>query len=66
MTAVAFDRGVAEPVLGKPQALFADEYDLGFGNTIANYDVMPDGRFLRFGGNLRAATCASCLTGRKS
>jgi Tol biopolymer transport system component len=46
LTAVTFDGGVAEPVLGKPQVLFADDYDLGLGNTITNYDVTPDGRFL--------------------
>jgi len=26
--------------------LFKDEYDLGQGITIANYDVTPDGRFV--------------------
>jgi serine/threonine-protein kinase len=46
VTAVSFDGGLAEPVLRKPLALFADEYDLGLGNTIPNYDVTPDGRFL--------------------
>jgi hypothetical protein len=44
--------------MGKPQALFRDEYDLGTGTTIANYDVTPEGRFLMLrrdaqGGHLR-------------
>jgi hypothetical protein len=58
LTAVAFDGTMAEPRLGRPQALFEDEYDLGLGNTITNYDVTPDGRFLMLrrepsGGHLR-------------
>ena len=46
MMAVAFDGTAREPVMGKPRALFRDEYELGLGVTIANYDVTPDGRFL--------------------
>ncbi|MGH9364885.1 MAG: protein kinase domain-containing protein, partial [Thermoanaerobaculia bacterium] len=46
LMAVAFDGSGNEPVVGKPTALFKDEYDLGWGITIANYDVTPDGRFL--------------------
>src|SRR5262249_6465148 len=46
MMAVAFDGRAKEPVLGKPVALFEDEYDLGLGVTNADYDVTPDGRFL--------------------
>jgi Tol biopolymer transport system component len=58
LTAVSLDGGVAKPLLGKPQALFEDEYDLGVGITIAQYDVTPDGRFLMLrrepsGGHLR-------------
>jgi Tol biopolymer transport system component len=56
--AVSFDGSSSEPVMGKPQALFRDEYDLGTGITTANYDVTPDGRFLMLrreagGGHLR-------------
>jgi hypothetical protein len=58
LTAVPFDGRVEEPVMGKPQALFRDEYDLGLGATLANYDVTPEGRFLMLrrdaqGGHLR-------------
>jgi Tol biopolymer transport system component len=58
LTAVSFDGSRSEPVIGKPTALFRDEYDLGQGITIANYDVTPDGRFLMLrrdvqGGHLR-------------
>jgi Tol biopolymer transport system component len=58
LTAVPFDGRAEEPVMGKPQALFRDEYDLGQGITIANYDVTPEGRFLMLrrdaqGGHLR-------------
>src|SRR6516225_5145093 len=58
MMAAAFDASGAEPVFGKPVALFSDEYD--FGNiSIANYDVTRDGRFIMLrrgtrGGRLRA------------
>ena len=56
--AVAFDGKGTEPVLGKPQALFADVYDFGQGLSIPNYDVTRDGRFLMLrrsteGGTLR-------------
>ena len=49
----------AEPVFGKPTALFTDAYDFGFGASIAHYDVAPDGRFIMLrrganGGKLRA------------
>ncbi len=59
IVAVSLDASGAEPVFGKPSALFADEYDYGFGISIANYDVTPDGRFIMLrrganGGNLRA------------
>jgi eukaryotic-like serine/threonine-protein kinase len=56
--AVAFDGKGPEPVLGKPQGLFADVYDFGQGLSIPNYDVTRDGRFLMLrrsteGGTLR-------------
>ena len=59
VVAVAFDAAGAEPVFGKPTALFADDYDFGAGLTVANYDVTPAGRFLMIrrganGGKLRA------------
>ena len=44
--AASFDGGSAEPRLGRPTALFADEYDFGPGITTPNYDVTPDGRFV--------------------
>jgi hypothetical protein len=55
---VTFDGSGAEPVLGKPRALFADVYDFGQGLSIPNYDVTRDGRFLMLrrgtqGGTLR-------------
>ena len=58
LTAVSFDGSKSEPVIGKPTALFKDEYDVGQGITVANYDVTPDGRFLMLrrdaqGGHLR-------------
>ncbi len=58
LMAVSFDGRTSEPVMGKPQTLFRDEYDLGLGVTIPNYDVTPDGRFLMLrrdpsGGHLR-------------
>jgi eukaryotic-like serine/threonine-protein kinase len=46
VTAVAFDGRSDVPVLGKPMPLFNDDYDLGQGITIANYDVTPEGRFV--------------------
>lgn len=56
--AVAFDATGAEPVLGRPKALFADVYNFGQGLSIPNYDVTRDGRFLMLrrgtdGGTLR-------------
>jgi len=58
LMAVPFDGSRDEPVIGKAAALFKDEYDIGQGTTIANYDVTRDGRFLMLrrdaqGGNLR-------------
>jgi hypothetical protein len=58
MMAAAFDASRAEPVFGKPVALFSDEYD--FENiSVTNYDVTRDGRFIMLrrstrGGRLRA------------
>jgi serine/threonine protein kinase len=46
MMAVAFDARGAEPVFGKPEALFADEYDFGQSISIASYDMTHDGRFI--------------------
>jgi hypothetical protein len=37
------DASGAEPVFGKPVALFIDDYDFGAGASIANYDVTADG-----------------------
>jgi hypothetical protein len=58
IVAVAFDGTGSEPLLGKPQGLFADVYDFGQGLSIPNYDVTRDGRFLMLrrsteGGTLR-------------
>ena len=44
--AASFDGKSTEPRLGRPTALFADEYDFGPGITAPNYDVTPDGRFI--------------------
>jgi serine/threonine-protein kinase len=55
--AVALDASGAEPVFGKPVALFNDEYDFGQGISIANYDVTRDGRFIL----LRRVTHGSSL-----
>jgi Tol biopolymer transport system component len=60
LVAVPFDGRGAEPVVGKPSPLFADDYDFGVNITLANYDITRDGRFvmLRRGprsGTLRAA-----------
>ena len=60
LMAVALDSKGAEPVFGKPQALFVDEYDFGQGLSIANYDVTTDGRFIMLrrgpqGGRLHTA-----------
>jgi Tol biopolymer transport system component len=46
VVAATFDQSGAEPVFGKPVALFADDYDFGAGASIANYDVTRDGRFI--------------------
>jgi serine/threonine-protein kinase len=43
---VLFEGNAAEPAMGKPMALFRDEYDMGSVTTNANYDVTADGRFL--------------------
>jgi Tol biopolymer transport system component len=56
--AVSLDASGAEPVFGRPTALFSDEYDFGGGASIANYDVTRDGRFIMIrrganGGKLR-------------
>jgi serine/threonine-protein kinase len=44
--AATFDGSASEPRLGRPVALFADEYDIGPGISVPNYDVTPEGRFL--------------------
>jgi hypothetical protein len=59
MMAVAINTSGAEPAIGKPIALFPDEYDFGQGISIPNYDVTSDGRFIMLsrsprGGSLRA------------
>ena len=46
MRAVPFDGSRDEPIVGRPSVLFQDDFDLGQGITIANYDVTRDGRFL--------------------
>lgn len=46
VVAVPVDTSGTEPSLGKPEPLFRDEYDFGTGTSIANYDVMGDGRFI--------------------
>jgi serine/threonine-protein kinase len=56
--AAAFDGAGAEPVFGKPVALFTDDYDIGQNISIANYDVTREGRFIMLrrgtrGGHLR-------------
>ena len=58
IVAAALDASGAEPVFGKPVALFTDDYDFGPGISIANYDVTADGRFIMIrrgvnGGKLR-------------
>jgi len=45
MLAVPVDAGV-EPRLGQPGTLFDQEFGYGTGNTFAQYDVLPDGRFV--------------------
>jgi serine/threonine-protein kinase len=59
MMAATLDASGAEPVFGKPVALFTDEYDFGQNVSLANYDVTRDGRFIMLrrgtrGGRLRA------------
>ena len=59
MMAATLDASGAEPVFGKPVALFTDEYDFGYNTSLANYDVTRDGRFIMLrrgtrGGHLRA------------
>jgi serine/threonine-protein kinase len=46
MVGVTFDGRGAAPVLGKPQVLFDQPFEYGQGISIANYDVLPDGRFV--------------------
>jgi hypothetical protein len=46
IVAASFDGNMAEPRLGRPTALFTDEFDFGPGITSPNYDVMADGRFV--------------------
>jgi hypothetical protein len=58
MIAVSADLSGPEPVVGKPTALFADEYDFAIGNSIPNYDVTREARFIMVrrradGGRLR-------------
>jgi serine/threonine-protein kinase len=58
IVAASLDASGAEPVFGKPTALFTDDYDFGSGASVANYDVTPDGRFIMIrrganGGKLR-------------
>jgi len=58
IVAVTLDASGADPVFGKPVALFADDYNFGAGASIANYDVTADGRFIMIrrgtnGGKLR-------------
>ncbi len=48
IVAANFEGRAFEPRLGRPTALFADEYDLGPGITSPNFDVMADGRFVFF------------------
>jgi dipeptidyl aminopeptidase/acylaminoacyl peptidase len=58
LVAVTVDASGADPVFGKPVALFGDDYNFGPGASIANYDVTIDGRFIMIrrgasGGKLR-------------
>ena len=46
LVAVPFAATGAEPMIGKPSALFADVYDFGTGISIPNYDLTRDGRFV--------------------
>ena len=59
MMAVTLNASEAEPVFGKPAALFTDDYVFGPNISIANYDVTREGRFIMLrrgarGGHLRA------------
>ena len=56
-----FDGRGAEPVIGKPVALFADEYDFGQGVSIANYDITRDGRFIMLRRNARSGTVRAVI-----
>ena len=58
LVAVTVDASGADPMFGKPVALFGDDYNFGPGASIANYDVTIDGRFIMIrrgasGGKLR-------------
>ena len=44
--AATFDGSGDEPRLGRPTALFADEYDFGPGIPAPTQSVTPDGRFV--------------------
>jgi eukaryotic-like serine/threonine-protein kinase len=46
LVSVAFEGRGGVPGLGKPQVLFDQPFDYGQGVSIANYDVLPDGRFV--------------------
>jgi hypothetical protein len=46
VVAVTLDASRGEPAFGKPATLFRGEYAFGGNVSIANYDVMPDGRFI--------------------
>jgi hypothetical protein len=55
---VPIDTSGTEPTVGNSTTLFADDYDLGQGTSIANYDVTADGHFIMVrrganGGKLR-------------
>jgi Tol biopolymer transport system component len=58
LMAVAFKGNESSPTFGKPQSLFADEFDFGQAQSIANYDITHDGHFIMLrritdSGNLR-------------
>jgi hypothetical protein len=46
MMAVALNASSREPTFGKPQSLFADEYNFFQNVSIPNYAVTHDGRFI--------------------
>jgi hypothetical protein len=46
IVAVTLDASGTEPMFGKPERLFPDDYDFGPGVSIPNYDVTADGRFI--------------------